>query len=106
MDRKNGRRMFVIKALLGTSALATTKLAFSQQAVKIEESDPQAAALGYKDDATKVDKAKFPKYAPGQVCLNCQLYVGTQPPTAPCAIFANKHVAAGGWCSAWVKKAG
>lgn len=108
MEKGKSRRTFMMKLIAGTSALAAGKVAFSQtQApVKISESDPQAVAVGYKDDATKVDKAKFPKYAPGQVCLNCQLYLGSQPPTAPCAIFGNKHVAAAGWCSAWVKKAG
>lgn len=105
MKTGNGRRTFVIKALLGTTALATTKFGFTQPA-KLQESDPQAVALHYKDDAKRVDKSKYPKYEPGQVCLNCQLYQGNKPPSAPCAIFGNKLVAAEGWCSAWVKKAG
>jgi hypothetical protein len=32
----------------------------------IAETDPQAAALGYKFDASEVGKAKYPKYAASQ----------------------------------------
>lgn len=71
----------------------------------LDEKDPTAAALGYKADATQVDKAKFPKYAAGQNCAGCQLYQG-KPGTAsgPCSIFAGKAVSAKGWCSAYTKK--
>jgi hypothetical protein len=40
----------------------------------IEETDPAAQALGYKHDATKVDKAKFANYKAGDTCANCQLF--------------------------------
>ena len=39
----------------------------------LDEKDPTAQSLGYKHDATKVDKAKFPKYKAGETCANCQL---------------------------------
>lgn len=52
----------------------------------VAETYPQAAALGYKADASKVDKAKFPEYAAGQVCDNCALYQGK----AGCSLFAGK----------------
>ncbi len=72
----------------------------------VVESDPTAAALGYKADAGKVDKSKQPKYAAGSNCANCSLYQGKPGATAGgCAIFPGKQVAAKGWCSAWVKKA-
>ena len=45
--------------------------------VRSLETDTQTAALGYKADATKTDKVKYPKYA------------------------ACKQVAGKGWCSAW-----
>ena len=67
--------------------------------------DPQAAALGYTPDATKTDKAKFPKYAAPQACGNCALYQGAAgAASGPCPLYAGKAVAAKGWCSAWVKK--
>lgn len=76
MKTGNGRRTFVIKALLGKIALAITKFGFTQPA-KLQESDPQAVAHHYKDDAKRVDKSKYPKYEPGQVCLNVSYTRGT-----------------------------
>ncbi len=100
------RRIFLIGAASAASALAASRLAFGQASAPLSESDPQAQALGYKADAAKVDKVKFPKYAAGQICGNCQLYQGKPTDaTGPCALFPNKLVAAKGWCSAWVKKA-
>lgn len=72
----------------------------------VDEKDATAQSLGYKHDATKVDKAKFAKYKAGETCANCQLYQG-KPGEAwgPCPIFTGKEVSAKGWCSAYVKKA-
>lgn len=47
-----------------------------QAQAMVTESDPQAVALGYKTDASKVDNTKYPKYAAGQKCDNCALYQG------------------------------
>lgn len=103
---KHSRRTFLISATGAASALAAARFAFAQGSAPLLESDPQAQALGYKTDATKADKAKFPKYAAGQMCGNCQLYQGKPADaTGPCSLFPNKLVASKGWCSAWVKKA-
>jgi len=99
------RRTFVLESLVGTAALAATGLGHAD-AKKVLESDPQAVALGYKEDATKVDKAKFPKYVAGEKCASCQLYSGKVGAAAgPCAIFGGKDVKAAGWCSAYAKRA-
>ena len=71
----------------------------------VDENDASAAALGYKANTEDVDAAKFPQHSNDQLCKNCQLYQGSGESGA-CAIFPGKHVAAKGWCSAWVKKAG
>ena len=95
------RRVFLISLAAGGGAWAGAAHA---QAM-VDEKDPQAVALGYVADAKRVDTKKYPKYAAGQVCTNCQLYQGK--PTdkaAPCPLFAGKQVAGPGWCSAWVKK--
>lgn len=98
------RRQFLYVVPLGLLAVET--LSAQTAAPALDEKDPQAAALGYVVDAAKADKAKFPKYAPGQTCSTCQLYQGSASnPTAPCALFGGKQVAGKGWCSAWVKKA-
>ena len=71
----------------------------------VADSDAQATALGYKADATKVDKSKQTKYAAGQLCSNCALYQGAAgSASGGCPLFSGKLVAAKGWCSAWAKK--
>jgi hypothetical protein len=72
----------------------------------VADTDPQAVALGYKADATKVDKSKFPKYAAGDHCGSCALFQGKASDAAGgCPLFAGKQVATKGWCSAYAKKA-
>ena len=96
------RRTFVV-SLVATGAVMATSRAFAQAA--LSEKDPQAVALGYVSDATKVDTRKYPKYAAGQACSNCALYQGKPGDAAGnCPLFAGKQVAAKGWCSAWAKK--
>ena len=99
------RRSFIqIVPLAGVLALGAGA-AFAD-APKVDEKDPQAAALGYVADATKANKAKFPKYAAGQVCGGCQLYQGKPTDAAgPCALFAGKQVSSKCSCSAYTKKA-
>ena len=67
------RRRFILTVPSAALALATVRIA-SAQAAKLEETDPQAVALGYRHDATKVDAKKFPTYAAGNNCANCQLF--------------------------------
>ena len=102
----NQRRTFMTCAAGVAGAVVFARSGLAQSGVPLRESDPQAIALGYKTDASKVDKAKYPKYAAGQDCGNCQLFQG-KPAEAlgPCPLFQGKLVAAKGWCSAWVKKA-
>lgn len=97
----------MLQTAVGAGALATAHLANAQTPPPmLKETDPQAVALGYKSDATKADKVKFPKYAAGEHCANCALFQGKAADTAGgCPLFAGKQVAAKGWCSAWAKKA-
>ena len=71
----------------------------------VDEKDPQAVALGYVAVAAKADKAKFPKYADGQVCSNCSLYLGGAAEQGGCPLFPGKQVLGKAWCSAYNKKA-
>jgi hypothetical protein len=99
------RRQFMFKIVpaIAVGGLVARE-AFAQ--AKVDEADPAAKGLGYKNDATKVEKAKFPKYAAGQVCGNCQLFQGKPTDAAGnCAIFPGKQVNGKGWCNAYVKKA-
>jgi hypothetical protein len=104
--RHSTRRSFVLTVVAGGSALAASRSFAQAAAPALSEADPQATALGYKADNTKVDKAKFPQHAANQMCSGCNLYQGKATDAAgPCQLFAGKQVAAKGWCSAWVKKA-
>lgn len=102
------RRTFlfsVLPAVAGLGLLASTK-PFAATPAAVLETDPQAAALGYKADTAKVDKAKFPKHAVTQRCSNCILYKGKATDIGgACAIFPGKTVAAKAWCSAYAVKA-
>ena len=98
------RRVFMLQAVTATGVVLVASEASAQ--AMVSESDAQAASLGYKADAAKVDKAKFPKFAASQNCANCALYQGKPGAAAgACGIFPGKQVAAKGWCSAYAKKA-
>lgn len=100
---KPSRRQFIIYSSASLAGLGLSAQAQAQ--AMLGETEPAAAGLGYKAAATAVDKAKFPKYAEGQLCSNCQLYAAKGPDNGTCAIFPGKLVAGPGWCNAWVKKA-
>jgi len=100
------RRTFMLR-LVATGSMLAVAAAHAQTPGNVEESDPQAKALGYAGDTTKVDQAKYPKHDATQVCSNCQLFQGKSKDTkGPCTLFAGKLVTPNGWCSAWTKKVG
>jgi hypothetical protein len=101
---KPDRRIFFIQSVVGMSALSTGSLAFAMAGPVTDEKDPKAEALGYRADAAKVDAAKFPTYAAGQVCGGCSSFKGSPGIAAgPCPRMP-KPVLANGWCSAYAKK--
>jgi hypothetical protein len=83
------------------SSLALPHATFGEE-LKVSESDATAQSLGYRQDATKVDKTRFPNYRTGQDCSNCSLYQGNAgDPWGGCVLLGNKQVAAHGWCSSY-----
>lgn len=102
----SNRRVFLIQVAAASSALAASSVMAQTAAAKVDEKDPQAVALGYSSDSTKVDAKKFPKHTADQKCSTCQLFAGKpKEASGPCPIFGGKLVSANGWCSAYVKKA-
>ena len=101
------RSLLKIGAVGAAATLAARAgLAAEKGGPHVDEKDPTAQALGYKHDASKVDKAKFKTYQAGQTCANCQQFQGKpKEEWAGCTIFPGKQVHEKGWCSAWVKKA-
>jgi High potential iron-sulfur protein len=98
------RRLFV-KA--GTCGLSLTTLAARGEdpAPRVSEADPTALELGYKQDTSKVDQAKYPGHTPAQRCAGCQMYQSrTGDEWAGCILFSPKQVAANGWCNQWFER--
>jgi hypothetical protein len=98
---KTTRRRFL---LIGVSAAPV--LALSREALadtpKLSESDPKARAVGYVEDAARVDKAKYPNFAAGQSCGNCSLFQGKSTDAwGGCTLFGDQQVAAKGWCASY-----
>lgn len=118
----NSRRDFVKKSLTILAAVpAVVSLQNSAHAqgtptTAVDAANPTAAALGYVEDNSKVDTAKYPKKAQAdgakQQCSTCMLYSkgglkaqGKEGEYGMCALFPTGLVAAAGWCTSWAPKA-
>lgn len=98
------RNFFFFSAAM-LSNINFVKFAYAQAFV--EESQPQAAALGYKSDTSRVDQTRYAKFSPGQSCSSCALYQGAPGSNGGgCSLFAGKQVMSNGWCAAYARKAG
>jgi len=100
---RTDRRSFVLRVAATASALG---LAHTRARADVDESDPVAVALGYRQDTRKVDPAKYPGHDLAQHCGNCKQFQGkASDRSGGCTLFGGKAVATAGWCSAWNKKA-
>ena len=100
--RLSPRRRFLIGsiALAGGATLIGSGLALAVEEVK--ESAPQAKALDYHLNATKVRSSQRKADA---FCHNCQFYSGKKGEKfGPCAVFGGQLVSDNGWCTAWLHK--
>jgi hypothetical protein len=110
MSTQINRRSFLqIAAASAVTVTVLTPTAFAAAAAdlpNLELDNPTAKALGYVEDSSKVDAAKYPKHTPDQLCSNCNFIQGDAAKARrPCALFPGKSVASKGWCVSWVKKA-
>jgi len=112
-DEKQIARRALIKAAVGGAmalplmGLATGGAALAADAalVPLKPDDPTAKALGYSEDATKVDLKANPAHKPDQSCSGCVQYKGKAGDArGGCNLFAGKSVNAHGWCKVWAKK--
>jgi hypothetical protein len=103
---RSRRNFLALAGVAGAAALAGVRPALAADLPHLAESDPTAKALGYTEDASKVDKTKFPAYKPGAHCATCNFFQGKATDAyAPCQIFPGKAVAAKGWCASHSPKA-
>jgi len=102
------RKLLQLGSVLAAASVTVigTPIAAAADAPRLEEKDTTAQSLGYRHDATKVEKAKFPTYAAGAVCANCRLFQAKKGEAwGGCQIFGVKLVNAKGWCAGYVKAA-
>ncbi len=87
---------------LGSLAVASVTLASGAgktfaQSPRVDPNDAKAQDLGYKNDASEVDKSRFAKYEPGQMCARCQFFKGAAGDAwGPCQVFSGRQVNARG----------
>ena len=110
--RDHSRRSFIALAgVTGAAVLAGVRpgVSLAQGGAApphLDVNDPTAKALGYTEDASKVDKTKFPSYKPGAHCATCNFFQGKPTDAyAACQIFPGKAVASKGWCASHSPKA-
>ena len=96
--------IFGLTAVVAASIIAPNAV-YADDLPVLTEDDPIAMGLGFKLDATTVDKAKQAKYEAGQSCGSCALFTATKDGAGTCTIFTGKLVNDKAWCSAYAKKA-
>lgn len=110
MQRKISRRSivkggFIAGALLPAMGLVSRNAAAAAALPPLDPNDPTAKALGFVNDASKIDTKTHPTFKADQKCSTCAQYQGKAgDATAACTIFAGKSVPAAGWCQVWVQK--
>jgi len=110
MQHKMTRRAMVKGSLLAGALVPAMGLIGTADAAAmtpLDPNDPQAKALGFVTDASKVAAAANPTYKAGQKCATCAQYTGKAgDPSGGCNIFAGHTVPSGGWCRVWAAKPG
>jgi hypothetical protein len=111
MKQGYSRRALMKRALIVAAAAPVAGLGIGSSSAAdltpLDLKDPTAASLGFVNDASKVDGAKYPTYKPGQHCATCAQFQG-KPGDARggCNIFVGHTVPQGGWCQVWAQKPG
>lgn len=110
-DQNSASRRRFLKVAAGTAGAAALaamlpRMANAQALPHLSPSDPAAKALGYVEDTSKVDQAKYANHKATDNCANCKFFQGKPGDAyAGCQLFPGKAVNAKGWCSAHAPKA-
>ena len=99
------RRVFTLRVIAGTSALAASAYVSAEDKEvkvsneKVIEADPYAKSMGFRLETAQVDKVKFPRHDVSQHCSECQLFSGKPgEPLGPCSFYGGRQVPINGWC--------
>ena len=99
------RRSFFTSSAMVVAAASCPATSQAQNDQAVSESDPAAAANGFRLNAATVDTNKYPQYAAGQSCSACAFYEAEAGATeGKCSIYGGKHVPSNGWCAAFFKR--
>ena len=108
MQHKISRRAMVKRSLLAGTLMPAFGLIGNAEAAgmtPLDPNDPQAKALGFVTDASKVSAAAEPTFKPSQKCGTCAQFQGKAgDATSGCNIFVGHTVPSGGWCKVWAQK--
>jgi hypothetical protein len=108
MQHKISRRAMVKRSLLAGTLMPAFGLIGNAEAAgmtPLDPNDPQAKALGFVTDASKVSAAAEPTFKPSQKCGTCAQFQGKAgDATGGCNIFVGHTVPSGGWCKVWAQK--
>ena len=101
------RRQLLIAtgAVVGMAVVGLPRLARAADLPHLTADDPTAQALGYSEDSSKIDSAKYANHTPDMACANCNFYQGAGAEFGPCQLYPGKAVNAKGWCAGYAKKA-
>ncbi len=102
------RRVFMLHAITGATALAVQQAAQAQAPaaapaqtasdVPVKETDAYPKSMGFRVNTANVDKVKFPRHEVAQKCSGCQLFSGKAgEPLGTCSFF-KRPVPVDGWC--------
>jgi len=96
----HNRRVFMLHAVAGTTALASSSAARAEPATEpVKETDPYPKSMGFKLNTSAVDQAKFPRHDISQKCSECQLFSAPSgsDKLGTCSFF-KRLVPPDGWC--------
>ena len=99
------RRYFLI-APLAAGTIGLHAPAVHAAFKRVEESEPKAAAIGYRHDSARVDGARYPKHDDTQKCQNCLAWAPDKPADewGECDLMSDRMVNRNGWCSSYKKR--
>jgi len=93
----SNRRVFMLQAIAGSTALAAQGRA-QAQADAVKETDAYPKSMGFRLNTANVDQAKFPRHELSQKCSECQLFSGKPGEATGTCSFFKRVVPIDGWC--------
>ena len=103
MRHQMTRRVWV-EGVLAAGALFAAN-ARADQSAPLDPDAPDAKALGFQADASKVTVEANPTFKPGQQCGSCSQFKPLDGnATGACAIFGGRRVPTAAWCRVWTAR--